>query len=191
MPLLLEPLTKLFNLILMKGTFPKAWNESFITLIHKKGNKYDNSNYRGISITSNLGKLFNKIIHAWLLKFIGSNNLICENQIGFKENCRTLSTADHIFSLKSLVDHYTAKKKKVFAACIDLRKAFDTVSREGLVYGLLQHHLPYKLFNIIYSMYHETKCRIKFQNGISHTFTSTCEVKQGNVLRPISFQFVY
>jgi hypothetical protein len=64
MPLLLEPLTKLFNLIFMKGTFPKAWNESFITLIHKKGNKYDNSNYRGISITSNLGKLFNKIIHA-------------------------------------------------------------------------------------------------------------------------------
>ena len=55
MPLLLEPLTKLFNLIFMKGTFPKAWNESFIVLIHKKGNKSDSSNYRGISITSNLG----------------------------------------------------------------------------------------------------------------------------------------
>jgi hypothetical protein len=94
----------------MKGTFPKAWNESFITLIHIKGNKYDPSNNRGISITSNLGKRFNKIIHARLLKFIGSNNLICENQIGFKENCRT---ADHIFSLKSSVDHYKAKKKKV------------------------------------------------------------------------------
>jgi hypothetical protein len=69
---------------------------------------------RGISITSNLGKRFNKIIHARLLKFIGSNNLICENQIGFKENCRT---ADHIFSLKSSVDHYKAK--------IDLRKVLD------------------------------------------------------------------
>ena len=109
MPLLLEPLIKLFNLIFMKGTFPKAWNESFITLTHKKGNKSNNSNYRGISITSNLGKLFNKIIHARLLKFIGSNNLMCENQIGFKENCRT---ADCIFSLKSLVDHYTAKKRR-------------------------------------------------------------------------------
>ena len=106
MPLLLEPLIKLFNLIFMKGTFPKAWNESFITLTHKKGNKSNNSNYRGISITSNLGKLFNKIIHA---RLIGSNNLMCENQIGFKENCRT---ADYIFSLKSLVDHYTAKKRR-------------------------------------------------------------------------------
>ena len=71
--------------------------------------KYDPSNYRGISITSNLGKRFNKIIHARLLKFIGSNNLICENQIGFKENCRT---ADHIFLHKSLVDHYKVKKRR-------------------------------------------------------------------------------
>ena len=57
----------------------------------------------------------------------------------------------------------------------------------GLLYVLLQHHLPYKLFNIIYSMYHETKCRIKFQNGISHDFTSTFRVKQGDVLSPTLF----
>jgi hypothetical protein len=94
----------------MKGTFPKAWNESFITLIHNKGNKSDPSNYRGISINSNLGKLFNKIIHTRLLKFIGSNNLICENQIGFKENCRT---ADHIFSLRSLVDRLYSLRDQI------------------------------------------------------------------------------
>jgi hypothetical protein len=40
--------------------------------------------------------------------------------------------SDYIFSLKSLVDHYKAKQKKAFAAFIDLRKAFDTVWREGL-----------------------------------------------------------
>ena len=74
-------------------------------------------------------------MHARLLKYIGSNNLICENQIGLTENCRT---ADHIFSLKSLVDHYKAKQKKAFAAFIDLRKAFDTVWKEGLFAVLLQ-----------------------------------------------------
>ena len=36
-------------------------------------------------------------------------------------------------------------------------------------------------------MYHETKCRIKFQYGISHDFTSTCGVKQGDVLTPNLF----
>ena len=39
-------------------------------------------------------------------------------------------------------------------------------------------------------MYHETKCRIKFQNGISHDFTSTCGVKQNDVLSPTLFNFI-
>ena len=63
MPVLLKPLHKLFNHIFNNGTFPKSWNESIVTLIHKKGSKYDPNNYRGISITSNLGKLFNKVIY--------------------------------------------------------------------------------------------------------------------------------
>ena len=74
-PVLLEPLCKLFNFIFQKGTFPKIWNESYISLIHKKGDKLNPNNYRGISITSNLGKLFNKIIHNRLFQFIESNRI--------------------------------------------------------------------------------------------------------------------
>ena len=59
----LKLLQKLFNFIFSNGNFPKSWNENFIVLLHKKGNKYDPNNYRGISISSNLGKLFNKIIY--------------------------------------------------------------------------------------------------------------------------------
>ena len=181
---LLNPLCKLFNLVFQTGNFPKIWNESFISLIHKKGDKHDPNNYRGISITSNLGKLFNKIIHERLFEFIDSNKLISKNQIGFKPKART---ADHIFSLKSMIDHYKSKKKKVFSAFIDLRKAFDTVWREGLYYILLNHRIPFKLFNIIYSMYQNTRCRIKFPNGLSQYFPSTCGVKQGDVLSPTLF----
>jgi hypothetical protein len=38
-PVLIEPIIKLFNLIFEKGEFPKLWNESYITLLHKKGKK--------------------------------------------------------------------------------------------------------------------------------------------------------
>ena len=91
MPVLLKPLHKLFNHIFNNGTFPKSWNESIVTLIHKKGSKYDPNNYRGISITSNLGKLFNKVIYNRLLKFVNDHDLICENQIGFKEGSRPIT----------------------------------------------------------------------------------------------------
>jgi hypothetical protein len=36
-PVLIEPVLKLFNLIFEKGDFSKLWNESYITLLHKKG----------------------------------------------------------------------------------------------------------------------------------------------------------
>lgn len=136
--LMLNSLGKLFNFILNSGTFRQSWNESYLVLLYKSGNRLDPSNYRGISITSNLGKLFNRIIHTRLLEFVKSMSLISENQIGFKENCRT---SDHLFSIKTIIDRY--KSKKVYAAFIDLRKAFDTVWREGLFYKLLNSNTKY------------------------------------------------
>ena len=107
MPVLLKPLHKLFNFVF--DSFSKTWNESFISLLHKKGSKHDPGNYRGISLTSNLGKLFNKCIYNPLLEFVNEHNLISENQIGFKEQSRT---SDHIFTLKSIIEQYKSQKKK-------------------------------------------------------------------------------
>ena len=100
----------------------------------------DPSNYRGISITSNLGKLFNKVIYMRITKFVNEHNFISENPIGFKEKSRT---SDHIFTLKYIIEH---KKNKKFAAFVDLRKAFDTVWRNELFYNLLELKFPCKLF---------------------------------------------
>ena len=48
-PVLIEPILKLFNLIFEKGDFPKLWNESYFTLLHKKGKQSDPANYREAS----------------------------------------------------------------------------------------------------------------------------------------------
>jgi len=178
-PILIKPLQKLFNLIFKNGTFPKIWNESFLVLLHKKGDKFDPGNYRGISISSNLGKLFNKVIYKRLLTFMNNKNLISKNQIGFKEKS---CTADHIFTLKTIIDQYKQKSKKVFTAFIDLKKAFDTIWRLALFYKLLKDNIPHRIFNIIHSMYTDTICRIKFSNGLSAPFSSERGVKQGDVL---------
>ena len=58
---LTKPLEKLFNCILKSGIFPKAWKNSLMVPIHKKGPKSIPSNYRGISLTSCLSKLFSKV----------------------------------------------------------------------------------------------------------------------------------
>jgi archaellum component FlaD/FlaE len=68
------------------------------------------------SCNETIGKLFNRVIHSRLLKFINNTSLISENQIRFKAKNRT---ADHLFSLKTIIDQYQIKKKKVFAAFIN------------------------------------------------------------------------
>jgi hypothetical protein len=42
-------------------------------------------------------------------KYILKNELICNEQIGFKAGCRT---SDHIFKLKTIIDKYLNKSKK-------------------------------------------------------------------------------
>ena len=61
---LVKPLQKIFNNVFESGSFPNVWNENLIVPLHKKGPKWDPNNYRGLSVSSNLGKLFNKIIHT-------------------------------------------------------------------------------------------------------------------------------
>ena len=119
-----------------------------------------------------------------MLDFIKNASLISENQIGFKEKSRT---SDHIFTIKTITDYYKNKKQKVYAAFIDLRKAFDTIWRVGLYYKLLKSNIHTNMFNIIFSMYENTKTKIKFASGLSKAFTSECGVKQGDILSPSLF----
>ena len=59
---------KLFNLVLSVGYFPDIWNHGLITPIFKNGDEFDPNNYRGICVSSNLGKLLCSIINSRLTK---------------------------------------------------------------------------------------------------------------------------
>ena len=106
---------------------------SFISPIYKnKGLRSDPDNYRGISIISCLGKLFTALINERLTNFVNENNIIGEEQAGFRSG---YSTHDHIFALHSIIDLYLNKfnrKKRLYCAFIDYRKAFDLVDRASL-----------------------------------------------------------
>ena len=109
MPVLLKPLHNLFNIVYESGSFTKSWNESLITLLHKKGNKYNPRNYRGISIASNLGKLSNKIMHNRLLEFVYAHNLISEVKLDSKNSLAHLIIFSHSSPLLNIIKR---KRKK-------------------------------------------------------------------------------
>ena len=140
---------KLFNKILNSSHFPEAWSTGLIVPIYKnKGDRSDCNNYRGITLLSCLGKLFTSILNERLKQYCNVNNIISENQAGFREK---YSTTDHIFSLKLLIDLFVSKKLKHFCAFIDYKKAFDSVDRDLLLYKLSQIGVDGRFYSAIKS----------------------------------------
>ena len=54
---------KLFNAMLSSGHYPNSWGNGYIVPIYKKGDSSYPKNYRGITISSCLGKVFSVILN--------------------------------------------------------------------------------------------------------------------------------
>ena len=127
---LLDIIFKLFNLILKSGLVPTDWSVGLIVpIFKKKGKDTDPDNYRGITLLSCLGKLFTSILNKRISQFLQNDRLLGEEQAGFRAG---YSTSDHIFVMKALIDIYLQKKKRLYCAFIDYKKAFDLVDRTAL-----------------------------------------------------------
>ena len=106
---ILEIINKFMNLCLEKSIIPNSWALGLITLIHKKGDKNDLDNYRGICVSSALLKILCSLVNNRIQDMCTESGLISKNQIGFQKNCRT---SDHILTLKTLVKKYVTVGKK-------------------------------------------------------------------------------
>ena len=97
------------------------------------------------------------------------------------------STMDHVFTLKSLIDIFLHKKKKLFCAFVDFKKAFDTVWRSGLWIKLISFGITGKLFNVIRNIYNNIKSCVQENGQKSDYFSCYTGVRQGENLSPLLF----
>ena len=179
-----ELLLRLFNTVINKSEFPKQWSEGYIIPIFKSGDILDPTNYRGITVSSCLGKLFTKILNTRLLNYLLDNKMISNSQIGFIPGNRT---SDHILLVKTLIDSYKKLKKKLFICFIDFRKAFDTIYRTGLIYKLMQLKVSSKFIHIVQAMYSNITASVKTKEGLTTTFPIQVGTRQGCNLSPTLF----
>ena len=125
---LLEPLHNLLLKCWEEGEIPQEMRDAnIITLYKNKGNRSDCNNYRGISLLSIVGKLFARIILRRLQ--VLAERINPESQCGFRSK---RSTVDMIFSQRQLQKKFRKQNQPLYLAFIDLTKAFDLVSRDGL-----------------------------------------------------------
>ena len=82
--LIKEPLTLICNLSLQNGIFPDQLKVSKVTPVFKSGKLNELNNYRPISILPSIGKIIEKVVSDQLYNYFEGNNLINENQFGFR-----------------------------------------------------------------------------------------------------------
>lgn len=90
--------------------------------IHKSTPKSDPNIFRGVTVSSCFGKVFNKMLQKRIEKFCQEKDIIgCEQGSG-KAGSRT---EDHLLVLKVLTDKYVKLKgKKLFTCFVDLKESF-------------------------------------------------------------------
>ena len=153
-------------LFLMQGVFPSAWCNGLITPIFKSGRKSDPGNYRGICVTSCLGKLFCSILNSRIAKHLNRNNPIDRNQIGFQPGSRT---SDHLLTLKVLQDNFVKSRSrgKIFACFVGFRKALDSMWHKGLFLKLLQSNVGGNVYDSIKDVFNKSHFAVKVRQNTS------------------------
>ena len=166
-----------FNHILEEDYIPEAWKKGRIVTIYKgKGDKGRCSNERGITISSNTGKLFERIVNERAKKHLE----ISDMQGGGKKGANTV---DHTLALKEAI----RKGKKVYIAFLDVTKAYDKAWADGIMYVLEKRGIKDNLWKKIKQLNEDLTAVIETKHGNTRQIIMKDNIRQGGVLSVIMY----
>ena len=181
---LATPLYILWRHSLDQGQVPKSLKEQSIVPIYKKDSKAKAENYRPVSLTSHILKLFERVIREKLVEFIESQNKLSSNQYGFRPRRSTITQLlAHIDRIICILE----KNKNADILYLDFSKAFDKVCHATLLKKLESYNIGGKLLKWLESFLSDRYQRVIVQGINSESEKVKSGVPQGTVLGPILF----
>ena len=142
-------------------------------------------NYRGITLLSIVGKVYNRVLGNRLMSFAERESLgIVEEQGGFRPE---RGTEHQIFILTEILKART--QKTTYTAFIDVKKAYDTVWRNGLWKRLWDEGVRGKIWRVIKGMYSVVQSAVLVGDEQTEMFDLAAGVRQGCVMSPVLFSF--
>uniref|UniRef100_H3B828 Reverse transcriptase domain-containing protein n=1 Tax=Latimeria chalumnae TaxID=7897 RepID=H3B828_LATCH len=137
-----------------------------ITLYKNKGDRADCNNCQGISLLSVVGKVLARVLLKRLQ--VLAERVYPESQCGFRAGC---STTDMSFTLCLLQEKSHEQQAPLYVAFVDLQKAFDTVSRNGIYKILSKIGCPQKVLSLFKEFHEGMKAIIQYENETSSEFS--------------------
>ena len=159
-----------------------------VHIYKRKGNPQVCDNHRGISLLSNAGKMLAGILLGRLGAHLGRAGLVPESQWGFR---RDRGTIDMIFTAGQLQEKCQEQNVDLCVTFVDLTKAFDTVSRDGLWKMVAGFGCPPRYMAMVRQFHDGMQARVQNDGEYSEPFPVTNGVKQGCVMAPTLFSMMF
>ena len=125
------PLAALYNMVQQSGNVPKSWKSTKVVMLHKKKSKDDVKNYRPLSMSNHLGKIWERILNSALKDHLEKHGLLDSRQHGFRSNMGTQT------NLLQMWEETVSKLEKdgalVEVWSFDLTKAFDLLDHNKVL----------------------------------------------------------
>ena len=176
-------LSLFFNAIIESEIIPESFKAGSVVPIYKGKNKDKTipSNYRGITLTSAIGKLFEKVIINRIDSWLSENTITFPHklQMGFVKG-RGATTA--AFCLEGCIDYYRKRKSPVYTCFLDNEKAFDNVWQNGLLYKLHNLGIKGRIWRLILNSYTDSTVCISLEGHNSDPISVQKGVGQGRVM---------
>ena len=166
----------------MTGVFPSVLKTEKLVPVFKKDSKLDYSNYRSISLLSNVEKILEKPVYNRFYTFLNKTNVIYNLQFEFRQQHSTSHVLINITeNIRKALDDGNIGCR-VF---LDLQKAFDIIDHKILL-AKWDHYVFRGISNDWFKSYLSNRNQYVSMNGYESGLAAlNCGVPQGSVLGPL------
>lgn len=182
-PKFIHNLRLLFYLSVIHSVLPLEWRRANVIPIYKQeGDRSNPDNYRPISITCTVVRLFERLVFLRLYETVEPK--LKQFQSGFRKH---RSTVDQILYVVERIKEALRRGDDLPVVYLDIRKAFDRVWHDGLLYKLYKMGVIGPMWKWIRAFLSGRQLRVVYKGHFSKWFSISAGVPQGSVLAPLLF----
>ena len=163
---------------------PVACNQAIVTPMLKRGDKLGPTNYRPIAVTGPLMRLYAGMLNACLVDYTESNELRANIQAGYRPGHSNLH---QVLTLHHMMQRQQHHDSKLFVCLLDLKGAYDRVSRPLLWQALQRLGVHGTMLTAIQAMCGTATVSVRVRGRSGPSLPSRTGVRQGCPLSPTLF----